>query len=64
MMLDLCGFVGLVQPAAFLSGLDISCGCFGLQHFSRISIGTLSFVGVMFLLSAGRTAYCCIRKNR
>ncbi|GHT43678.1 hypothetical protein FACS189443_7240 [Planctomycetales bacterium] len=53
-----------VQMFAFLGGLDISCGCFGPQHSSRIGIGTLSFVGMLFLLSAGR--FCIqrfVKKN-
>jgi hypothetical protein len=60
----LFGVFFCVQLFAFLGGLDISCGCFGPQHSSRIGTGTLSFVGVLFLLSASRTAFCCTSKNR
>ncbi|GHT22836.1 hypothetical protein FACS189419_05950 [Planctomycetales bacterium] len=52
----LFGIFFCVQSFAFWGGLDISCGCFGPQHSSRIGIGTLSFVGLLFLLSAGKVA--------
>jgi hypothetical protein len=43
-----------VQTAAFVRGLDISCGCFGPDHESVIGWKTLSLVYSLLLLSAGR----------
>ncbi|MDR2651113.1 MAG: hypothetical protein LBC68_02185 [Prevotellaceae bacterium] len=55
----LFGVFFCVQLFAFLSGLDISCGCFGPQYSSSIGIGSLSFVGTLFILSVGRFMLSC-----
>ncbi|MDR0608663.1 MAG: hypothetical protein LBG58_00960 [Planctomycetaceae bacterium] len=50
----LFGVFFCIQLSAFLSGLNIQCGCFGPQYSSNIGIGSLSFVGTLFTLSVGR----------
>jgi hypothetical protein len=61
--MTLFGIFFCVQLFAYLGGLDISCGCFGPQHSSQIGVASLSFVGILFLLSLSRVLFVFFVRN-